>query len=393
MSRWSAAVGLLRRSPRNADFGRLLETFLIAAITTILVIRTQLWLTNYPQLGGGGLHIAHLLYGGIFMVIAIGILLTLLGRWPRRPAAVIGGVGFGFFIDELGKFITEDNNYFFQPAAALIYLIFVGLFLLVGALKRDRVLSPLERLSNAIDLVGEAVRRPFDENEKRRALELLRDADEAGPLVEPVRRLVLELDALPPSEPSRLARWAAAVRRRYFALVERSWFRVLLDWVFAAWALFSFLGVLVLVLSLAFDWGDAMTGFARDELAHLPLTNWATLVSSFVSAVLIGIGLFRLHRRARLDAYRMFTYALLVSIFVTRVFAFVESQFGAVFGLGVDLLLLMTVHFMAEQERRHERASELDSPQGDLARAPRPDGVSLGSAGGLRAGRRPSPTS
>ena len=42
MSRWSAVFEVARRSPRNADFGRLLETFLIAAIATILVIRTQL---------------------------------------------------------------------------------------------------------------------------------------------------------------------------------------------------------------------------------------------------------------------------------------------------------------------------------------------------------------
>ena len=51
------------------------------------------------------------------MVLAIGILLIFLGRGARRPAALIGGVGFGFFIDELGKFITEDNDYFFKPAA------------------------------------------------------------------------------------------------------------------------------------------------------------------------------------------------------------------------------------------------------------------------------------
>jgi hypothetical protein len=30
----------------------------------ILVIRLQLWATHYPKLGGGKLHIAHLLYGG-----------------------------------------------------------------------------------------------------------------------------------------------------------------------------------------------------------------------------------------------------------------------------------------------------------------------------------------
>ena len=45
-----------------------LETFFICAVTTVLCIRTELWLTHYPQLGGHGLHIAHLLYGGRFMV-------------------------------------------------------------------------------------------------------------------------------------------------------------------------------------------------------------------------------------------------------------------------------------------------------------------------------------
>jgi hypothetical protein len=366
MSGWSARIASFRRPPRNADFGRLLESFLVAAIATILLIRTQLWLTNYPQLGGGGLHIAHLLYGGIFMVIAIGVLLTLLGRAPRSPAAIIGGVGFGFFIDELGKFVTEDNNYFFQPAAAIIYLVFVGLFLLVLALKRDAVLTPIDRLSNAIDLVGEAARRPFDENQKRRALELLQGAEDAGPLVEPVRRLIAELEALPPTEPPRLARWGAAVRRRYFELVERPWFVRLLAWIFAAWALLSFLAVIELVLSLAVDWGGAMSGFRRDDIAHLPFINWASLASTTASAVLVVAGLLRLRRRRRVDAYRMFSYALLVAIFVTRVFAFVESQFGAVFGLAVDLLLLVTVRYMAEQEQREKRVHE-------LARAP--DGV------------------
>jgi hypothetical protein len=35
------------RAPRNAELGSLLETFLIAAATTVLVVRTQLWLTHY----------------------------------------------------------------------------------------------------------------------------------------------------------------------------------------------------------------------------------------------------------------------------------------------------------------------------------------------------------
>ena len=68
----------LHRASRNADLGLLHETFFICAVTTILCIRTDLWLTHYPQLGGHGLHIAHLLYGGALMLLALAFLLTLL---------------------------------------------------------------------------------------------------------------------------------------------------------------------------------------------------------------------------------------------------------------------------------------------------------------------------
>jgi hypothetical protein len=88
------------RASRNADFGALQETFLVTAAATILIIRTDLWLTNYPQIGGNGLHIAHLLWGGLFMVAAIGALVTFLGRPSRRTATVIGGIGFGMSTEQ-----------------------------------------------------------------------------------------------------------------------------------------------------------------------------------------------------------------------------------------------------------------------------------------------------
>jgi hypothetical protein len=37
MPRWSAPLDAVRRSPRNDDFGRLLESFLIVAVATIAV--------------------------------------------------------------------------------------------------------------------------------------------------------------------------------------------------------------------------------------------------------------------------------------------------------------------------------------------------------------------
>ncbi|MFL5866785.1 MAG: hypothetical protein ACJ766_06770, partial [Thermoleophilaceae bacterium] len=304
-----------------------------------------------------GLHIAHLLWGGLFMLLAIGLLLTFLGRGVVRAAAVVGGVGFGFFIDELGKFITSDNNYFFEPAAALIYLIFIGLFLLTRSLQHRRGLSPDEKLSNAIDLIGEAARRDFDVNERGRALEFVEDADPANPLVEPVRRLIEEIQAIPAQAPSRVTSFARAVRDRYFRLVETRWFRSLIVWVFALWAVLSAAAIFELVFSVGLHLAGARHGYASDSFSGLTFINVASLCSSSVSAVLVALGLREWGEGNRLEAYRYFDRALLVSIFVTRVFSFVESQFGAVFGVGLDLLLLMTVRYASQQEKRTIRAN------------------------------------
>ena len=143
-------------------------------------------------------------------------------------------------------------------------------------------------------------------------------------------------------------------------MVERDWFRPVVAVVFAVWALASLVAVVELVLSVGVHLGGAMAGYRADGLGHLRFLNVASLCSSAASAVLVLAGLRRLRSGERLEAYREFQRALFVSILVTRVFSFVESQFAAVFGLGVDLLLLVTVSAMANQERslREARGGE-----------------------------------
>ena len=81
--------------------------------------RLFLEVLGYPQLGGGQLHIAHVLWGGLFLFVASLLPLILINRWGLRLSALLAGFGIGLFIDEVGKFITQTNDYFY-PAAAPI---------------------------------------------------------------------------------------------------------------------------------------------------------------------------------------------------------------------------------------------------------------------------------
>jgi len=105
------------------------ETYVLITLVTfaasVIVTRVYLELTGYPQLGSGNLHIAHVLWGGLLLYIAALLPLTLLNRTALTWSAICSGAGIGLFIDEVGKFITRNVNYFYPPAAPIIYAFFL----------------------------------------------------------------------------------------------------------------------------------------------------------------------------------------------------------------------------------------------------------------------------
>ena len=96
-------------------------TSLVAFAVTVIITRAYLELAGYPQIGNDVLHIAHALWGGLLLIIAVFLPLAYANRWAIRASALLGGIGVGLFIDEVGKFITQANDYFFPPALSIIY--------------------------------------------------------------------------------------------------------------------------------------------------------------------------------------------------------------------------------------------------------------------------------
>ncbi|MCS6953457.1 MAG: hypothetical protein RMK57_08240 [Bryobacterales bacterium] len=174
-------------------------------------------LTGYPQLGGRSLHIAHMLWGGLLMLAALIILLAFLTKAAQRTAALVGGAGFGLFIDEIGKFVTRDHNYFFPPAPALIYAAFILTLLAVHAIRAARGYSQQEYLLNALRQMEEVVLHDLTEEERDRALWYLERSDPSHPLVPALRQLVEQAALAAPRRPS----WFARTKRTLAAAYRR----------------------------------------------------------------------------------------------------------------------------------------------------------------------------
>jgi hypothetical protein len=161
----AARLGL-RRPVRREGAEQYLFLTLVAFAATVMATRVYLELTGYPRIGGGELHIAHALFGGFFLFIAAILPIVLSGRRVLRLAAVLGGVGIGLFIDEVGKFITTSNDYFFPAAAPLIYATFLLAVLVYLRVRRRVQRDPRSLLLTSLQLMEEAVDNDLQGHER-----------------------------------------------------------------------------------------------------------------------------------------------------------------------------------------------------------------------------------
>lgn len=380
-------IGGNRTFIRSVYAETLLEDFFVAAIASVLGIRLLLHFFGYPSLIAGGLHVAHVLYGGIGMLLAMVFLLAFLDHGTKELAAVIGGMGFGAFIDELGKFVTQDNDYFFKPTVALIYVTFVLLFLLIRAMVRRRLFSNEESLANAFEIAKEASITGLDEEQQRLALRLLEEAEEKGPAADNIRAFLLGIAPLRPGGSPLITRLRRAVDRFYEYVATKWWFTgavigffalvsvtslysavALVEW---SWALILWVATGTSLLAALF-WPRRFHGQPRNVLVSVgvvivsilislailsnlkqePLTpvDWAQFVFPAISSVFVVAGLL-LIPRSRLQAYWMFRRAILASIFLTQALAFYQYQFLALLGLLANIAILVALRYMIDHEQ------------------------------------------
>lgn len=325
---------------RNAAGPTHLTMFVVAAVSTVLLTRGLLALTGWPQLGGGSLHIAHILYGGALMLVALFLLLAFIGPVIRPVAAFIGGVGFGLFIDEVGKFVTADNDYFFRPAAAIMYVVFVLIVLAIQAVHGHR-LDPREHLANAADHAVEGLAGGLSHRRRELASAQLAAAGDV-----PGHHETAALVAACRHEDSELP----AVSERIRDLIDRI-FDQLSSHPRAT------RGIVIVVVAQAVlvpanQVVDRMRGVGT--WTDLPFIGVTT--GSAIGAVLAAAGIVLLRKGDQKRAWRAFQLCVLSFLLVVRVFTLAHDQFGATAGVLIDLATLGAIGAKRESLRHAEEA-------------------------------------
>ena len=334
----------LYRNVRSRD---LLELFFVSAVSSLLAVRFYLYVTGYPQIGGGGLHIAHMLWGGALMLVAMTISLSFLGRKTQTLTALIGGVGFGIFIDELGKFITKDNDYFFEPTIGILYAMFVVIYLAFNFLSRRQRLSSREYQLNALAQLEDAVAFDMSKEEKARVRALLKQADQDNVITRQLKILLNEVKTVPSEQPNifgRTRHWIDEHYRRFWRARRTNG----LVRIFFVLEIALFLAGIVFA---SYDSFDNVAEIFFGKTSYSTILVVGELISALVAAGYVMYGLYRL-KDSRVEAFEQFRRATLVNLFLTEFFVFSREQFGALPGFVFNLALLIIISFVLHQERR-----------------------------------------
>lgn len=334
------------RFARSLEFGTLFEHFFLSAVVTIILIRIWLHLTGYPQLGGDELHIAHMLWGGLLLVLSLLGSLLFLNNDLKNVWAVVGGAGFGAFLDEVGKFVTKDNNYFYQPTFAIMYAIFVGLYVLFRSVWHKRSFSPEEYLLNSIEGLKKFVTETLHTTEIEEMRHYLSLSDIRNPVAEFVQSSLEKITGKDPRRRGVYQRLRLSFPKLYKWLARKKWFLwgiVVLLLVRAGVSLVE--GGTLVVHFLQMPFGELLTQLTQLR-GVLPFLNMLALL---VQAGLTIAGATVIWR-SRLKAYRLFRSAILVSLLFLQVFHFYDDPIMAFSTTIRDILLLLVMEYLIAQE-------------------------------------------
>ncbi len=327
---------------------------LVVFALTVLVLRGILRLTGYAQLGNDTVHIAHVLWGGLALFAAALVLLTIANNWALMLGAVLSGGGMGLFIDEVGKFITQSNNYFTPAAGPIIYALFLATVLVYlrvrrapGKDPRGEIYRALEQMSGVLD----------HETSKHDLAALGRRLEQVTVAAheESVRQLAAAMLAFVEAErprcteprPGKVQRLLTHTRNWGRQVFTRPRLQAFLVFALLVGGVYAVLDMALLAFLAAAPQSEATetlrTLVSTGELAALGDKIWFSVravleggvgVVSLTAAVLIG-----LHRERR--GLSLAVAALIVDLTVVNLLVFYQDQLKALVATALQYVVLV----------------------------------------------------
>lgn len=350
---------------------------LLSFAASVILTRLFLGLAGYPQLGGGGLHIAHVLWGGLLLFLAALLPLVIANRWVYIAGGILAGMGVGLFIDEVGKFITANNNYFYPLAAPIIYAFFLLTVLLYLQVRRPPKRDPRAELYRAFDAMEEVLEHDLDEQERAMLEERLRFVADTSDQPDLARLAHQLLDFLR-SDALKLAQQRSTLHGRNLERWRRFEARWITRWrakAVMAGGLLSLGIVALLNMSLTLILGDVpktlsaiLTRLIEEgKLSRSSGLEWFLARIALETVVgmmlLIAAGLL-IANKDRIGV--SFSYwSLLLSLTTINLLVFYFDQFSAIITALIQFTLLMVTIYYRQKYLLQEQVADnpLDLPK------------------------------
>ncbi len=335
---------------------------------SVSLTRFFLSLTNYPQIAGGELHIAHALWGGLLLFIASLLPLTLSNKRIFTASALIGGIGVGLFIDEVGKFITKSNDYFFPAAASIVYTFLLITTILLLRFRRPPGKDNHAELSRAMEMVQQSLHEPLNMRERLRLekqLENIIQEHEQGEFGRLAQDLLVFIQKDERCSAEKRPTWYQAILKRTLDWVSMGKLRVALILCLVGLGLISLKNPLGFFLERWADhpaWLDTIiyitAGRHLENLAAPALANVRIVLELCVGTLFLSAALLMLVRQARPGVFIALT-GLLISFTSTNILVFYFEQFSTFIMVGAQFIILFGL--LEYRRRLHEQV------KGDLA--------------------------
>lgn len=331
-------------------------TILIWSVASLLTTRLYLSVMGYPQIGGGDWHVSHAATGGLIMVIGVIMMIIFAGKNVKRNSLVIFGIGLGWFVDEIGKFLTEDNNYFFQPAIIFMYVFFVCLFLLYRYLKRFEIKDNRAIFYSVLNRLEELADNDLEKSEKKYIVNTLNKivkTEKINTIKIMAMGMIESLQKIEPKTDRRKGEWRRMVGQMFQVTYDKIFRRKLVMiglWIYSIYYAIDKIGDIFRIttssqkMMMIERFNRDYNFFGKSDIYMIV----GKMIFDLVAAIFFLAGARYFWSKKRLRGIRFFKYGLYVSLLLSSIFRFYFEQFGAM----VELVMWMIMLEVLNQYRK-----------------------------------------